>query len=91
MSTGKIIGRVVASRKCSTVEGARLLLLQPTDWHGKPSGDPLVAVDAVGTGAEGEFVFYVGAREAAVAIDTLPPIDAAIVGIIDGVTMMEEG
>lgn len=90
MSPGKIIGRVIATRKHHTLEGGRLLLLQPTDWHGRPSGDPIVALDAVGTGAEDEFVFYVGAREAAVALDTLPPIDAAIVGIIDGVSLKEE-
>ena len=90
MFPGKVIGRVVATKKSKTLEGARLLLLQPTDWLGNPSGDPLVAIDAVGTGAE-EFVFFVGAREAAVAIDTIPPVDAAIVGIIDGVTLQEEG
>jgi ethanolamine utilization protein EutN len=91
LSPGKIIGRVIASKKSSTLEGSRLLLLQPTDWKGNPSGDPLVAIDAVGTGAEGEFVFYVSAREAAVAVDTLPPVDAAIVGIIDGVNLEDEG
>jgi ethanolamine utilization protein EutN len=86
---GKIIGRVVATKKDPALEGARLLLVQPTDWQGKPSGDPLVALDAIGTGAH-EFIFYVGAREAAVAVETVPPVDAAIVAIIDGV-IQEEG
>jgi ethanolamine utilization protein EutN len=90
MMPGKIIGRVVATRKDPALVGARLLLVQPTDWHGKPSGDPLVAIDAIGTGAH-EFVFYVGAREAAVAVEAVPPVDAAIVAIIDGVTLEDEG
>ena len=61
-----------------------MLLIQPLSWDGlKPVGDPLVAVDAVGAGA-GEKVFYVAAREAAVAFDDLPAIDAAVMGIIEG-------
>jgi ethanolamine utilization protein EutN len=89
MQPGRVIGRVVATRKEKTLEGARLLLVQPTDWKGKESGDPFIAIDAVGTGAH-EFIFYVGAREAAVALETIPPVDAAIVGIIDGVVLEED-
>jgi len=89
MQPGRVIGRVVASRKEDSLEGARLLLVQPTDWKGNASGDPFIALDAVGTGAH-EFIFYVGAREAAVAVEAIPPVDAAIVGIIDGVTLEEE-
>lgn len=89
MFAGKIIGRVIATNKDPSLTGARLLLLQPTDWNGKESGDPIVVLDAIGTGAEDEFVFYVGAREAAVAVEAIPPIDAAILGIIDGVTLEE--
>lgn len=93
MQPAKIIGRVVASRKYETLEGARFLLIQPMTWEKKPQGDPIVAVDTVGAGA-GEFVFWVAAREAAVAMggtslkDT-PPVDAAIVGIVDGVNLQD--
>jgi microcompartment protein CcmK/EutM len=89
MKAAKVIGRVVATQKISSLEGLKLLLIQPMSWDKKPQGDPIVAADAVGAGA-GEFVFWVAAREAAVGIggtgmaDT-PPIDAAILGIIDGV------
>src|SRR5207247_10365729 len=63
MQAGLVVGRVVASRKTAALEGARLLLIQPTTWEREPKGDPLVAVDTVGSGA-GEFVFWVAAREA---------------------------
>ncbi len=43
MQPGRVIGRVVASRKEKSLEGARLLLVQPTDWKGNASGDPFVA------------------------------------------------
>lgn len=86
MKAAKVIGRVVASRKYETLEGKRLLLIQPVTWEKEPKGDPIVAVDACGAGFE-EFVFFVKSREAAVAFEDLPPVDAAIVGIIDGVNL----
>ena len=52
-------------------------------------------MDAVGAGA-GEFVFYVKSREAALALSKenklseIPPVDAAVMGIIDGVELQEE-
>ncbi|MCS7184934.1 MAG: EutN/CcmL family microcompartment protein [bacterium] len=88
MKPGVVIGRVWSTRKYETFEGKKLLLIQPTDWRRNPIGDPIVACDAVGAGA-GEFVFYVGAREAAVAFSDLPPCDAAILGIIDNVNIIE--
>lgn len=93
MLAAKVVGRVMASRKYETLEGAKLLLIQPLSWDQKPQGDPIVAVDTVGAGGS-EFVFWVAAREAAVSVggtslkDT-PPIDAAVVGIIDGVNQQE--
>jgi len=91
MFAGKIIGRVVATQKYESLKGLKLLLLQPTTWDKKPKGEPIVAVDTVGSGSS-EFVFYVASREAAVAcggtsLADTPPVDAAIVGIIDGVKM----
>lgn len=93
MRAAKVVGRVMASRKYESLEGAKLLLIQPMTWDKKPKDEVLVAVDTVGAGAN-EFVFWVAAREAAVAVggksmgDT-PPVDAAIVGIIDGVNLQE--
>ena len=88
MYAGIVIGRVWATRKVESTEKIKMLLLQPTTWDRKPVGDPIVAADAVGAGA-GEFVFYVRAREAAVAfggtcLEDTPPYDATILGIIDG-------
>lgn len=85
---GRVIGRIMATQKTETFEGVKLLLIQPLTWDRKLDGDPLVAADAVGAGA-GEFVFYVKAREAAVAFPQLPPSDATVLGIIDGVYFKE--
>ena len=91
MRAALVIGRVTASRKYETLEGKKLLLIQPMTWEKEARGDPIVAVDTVGAGA-GEFVFWVAAREAAVALGGTslkdsPPVDAAILGIVDGVNL----
>ena len=84
MRLAQVIGRVFCSRQDPKMEGKRLLLLQPLSWQSeKPLGPPLVAADVVGTGAS-ERVFYVAAREAAVAFEDLPPVDAAVVGVVEG-------
>ncbi len=84
MHPGIVMGKVVATKKYPPLKGVKLLLVRPTDWEKNPVGDYIVAADAVGAG-EGEFIFYVESREAAVAFEGVPPIDASIVGIIDGV------
>lgn len=84
MKLARVVGRVFCSRQTETVGGKTLLLIQPIAWEDKrPQGDLLVAMDAVGAGASEE-VFWVAAREAAVAFPDLPPVDAAVVGIVEG-------
>ena len=57
MVLGKVIGTVVATRKEEELVGLKLLLVSACDADGKPSGAPVVAVDAVGAGV-GEVVLY---------------------------------
>ena len=84
MRLGRIVGRVFCTRQVASLEGKRYLLVQPLDWDGeKPVGDPLVALDTAGSGSS-EKVYFVSAREAAVAFSDLPPVDAAVVGIVEG-------
>lgn len=84
MKLARVVGRVFCSRQDPALESKKLLLIQPLRWEDESeNGDALVAADAVGAGSS-EKVFWVASREAAVAFDDLPPIDAAIVGIVDG-------
>jgi ethanolamine utilization protein EutN len=84
MKLARVVGRVFCTRQDPALDGKKLLLIQPLDWDGEqPSGDALVAVDAVGSGSS-EKVYFVAAREAAVAFPDVPPVDAAIVGIVEG-------
>ena len=84
MKLARVVGRVFCARQEPAIENKTLLLIQPLRWEDEAAaGDPIVAMDAVGAGAS-EKVFWVAAREAAVAFPDIPPIDAAIVGIVEG-------
>ena len=87
MYLGRVIGTCVASVKHTGLEGYRLLVVEPVDEDGIVCGEPQVAVDVTQAGP-GELVFLVGSREAALACQpTFVPVDAAIVGIVDAVTV----
>ncbi|HUS29770.1 MAG TPA: EutN/CcmL family microcompartment protein [Kofleriaceae bacterium] len=84
MYLGIVTGTVVAERKAAGLEGKKILLVQPVDEHKKAVGDVQAAIDTVQAGV-GDFVYLVGSREAALACDPwFVPVDAAIVGIVDG-------
>ena len=85
MQLARVIGEVVSTMKDANLAGT-LLVLQPIAASGEPSGRTLVAIDSVGAGV-GEHVFYVRGREAAFPFyPAEPPVDAAIVGIVDSWT-----
>ncbi len=88
MDLARVIGRVVCTHKNVSLDGRKLLLVQPLTVEGQDTGRPLVAIDAVGAGA-GERVFYVTGREASFAfIPDHVPTDASIVGIVDRVDLL---
>lgn len=85
MYLGIVKGTIVAERKAQGLEGKKLLLVQPVDEHRTPVGDVQAAVDTVQAG-DGDLVYLVGSREAALALEPwFVPVDAAIVGIVDGI------
>jgi len=91
MYLGIVKGTVVAERKASGLEGTKILLVQPVDEDKKPIGDIQAAIDRVQAGP-GDFVYLVGSREAALACDPwFVPVDAAIVGIVDGLDAPKVG
>ena len=92
MKLGRVIGRVVSTKKHPTLEGLKLLLVQPVDENGKDSGAALVAFDTVRAGV-GDRVFFEGGKEAAQANPNgwFTPADAAIIGIVDSVHVAGSG
>jgi ethanolamine utilization protein EutN len=85
----KVVGTVVATRKDARLESSKLLVARPVDPRGKPDGSYLVAVDTVDAGV-GETVLIVSGSSARMASGLKDcPVDAAIVGVIDTVTVAE--
>lgn len=83
MKLGKVIGRVVSTKKIDSFEGLKLLLVQEVDEKLIPLGDAFVAVDTVQCGP-GELVYYETSKEAGRILETtMNPADAAIMGIVD--------
>ena len=89
MILGKVVGNIWATKKHENFTGATMLLVQPINSDRSPVGMPLAAVDTVGAGV-GELVFYITAKEAIIAMkrtpDHMTPCDAAIVGIVEGMS-----
>ena len=71
-----------------TLEGKKLLVVQPLDKNGSNHGKPLVAIDAVGAGV-GETIYWCRGREASMPWypDQEVPTEATIVGIIDAIDL----
>ena len=57
MKIGKVIGTVVCNQKVDSLNGIKLLLIQPLNETLKEEGTPVVACDAVQAGLN-DIVFY---------------------------------
>ncbi len=89
MILARVVGTVVATRKDPRLEGKKLLILQPVNPEGKAEGGYVVAVDTVGAGNR-ELVLAVSGSSARMADGCKDvPVDTAIVGIVDDVSLDE--
>jgi len=87
MQLGRVVGRVWSSVKNPALEGQRVLVVQPCLPDGTASGKTLLCLDAVGSGA-GELIYWCRGRESSFPfLPTEVPVDATIVGIVDGVQL----
>jgi microcompartment protein CcmK/EutM len=90
MKIVKVVGTAVSTEKDPRLESTKLLLVQDADPSGKTGGIVYIAQDIVGAG-QGELVFLVEGSTARVASgDSTTPVDAAIVGILDSLSLDEK-
>ncbi len=83
MLLGKIVGTLVATRKESSLEGLKFLVLKQLDIEGTETGGYRVAADAVGAGL-GEVVLYAtGSSARQTKFTDKRPCDAVIMAIVD--------
>jgi ethanolamine utilization protein EutN len=91
MLIARVIGEVVATRKHSSHEGLKLLLVQPLNLDGSDRGDALVAVDAVQAGIGEQVLLTTEGFSAFSSVGRpMAPIETAVIGIIDHVELLPE-
>ena len=91
MQIARVIGTVVSTQKNKKFDGAKLMLVQPLNIDDTPRGHALLAVDGVGAGVNEKVLVVLEGRAAGEALGKKgAPVDAAIVGIIDTVTIAED-
>ena len=83
MLTAKVVGNVWATRKEPSLNGLKLLIVEPYDANTGEKSKAIVAADAVGAGI-GELVIVVSGSTARRALgkDDVA-VDATVVAIID--------
>lgn len=91
MQIARVIGNVIATQKHRKFEGAKLMLVQPVTLDGQSKGPAILAVDSVGAGVHERVLVVIEGRAANQALGkTGAPVDAAIIGIIDAVDVVDE-
>ncbi len=82
MQLARVIGNVVCTIKNPSMEGLKLLVLQPITREGKDRGKPMVAVDSIGAGF-GEVVYWCRGKEASLAFPRDVPTECTVIAIVD--------
>jgi ethanolamine utilization protein EutN len=86
---GKIIGNVWATRKEESLNGCKMMIVEPYQYDGHAKPYPIVAVDTIGGGI-GEMVLVVSGSSARISVGSGDkPIDHVIVGIVDEVDLQK--
>jgi len=83
MTLGKVVGTVVATRKESTLDGVKFMLVRVVDVEGKETGAFLVAADAVGVGPDEYVLVASGSSARQTQATNNRPVDAVIMAIVD--------
>ena len=85
MILAHVLGTVVSTRKDRGLLGLKLLLVREVDVTLKPTGNYVVAADAVGAGTDELVMLAQGSSARMTEVSKEKPVDAVIVGIVDAV------
>ena len=83
MNLGKVVGTVVATRKETSMEGLKFMLVRHVDPEGKETGSFVVAADAVGVGPDELVLVATGSSARQTVATDKRPCDAVIMAIVD--------
>jgi microcompartment protein CcmK/EutM len=87
---GEVVGTIVATRKEERLRGLKFQIVKIVNVDLKPTGQFVIAADAVGAGT-GEVVLVAQGSSARLTDKTKEnPVDAVIMGIIDTIELQGE-
>ena len=83
----RIVGNIVSTHKTAHLQGHKLLLVQPVELDQKtPKGNSMIAIDRVNAGKDDlVLVNKEGSSARLILGDDENPVQAVIVGVIDGI------
>lgn len=87
MRIAKVRGTVVSTYKEPSLQGLKFLVVQFMDDQGQPVDDYEVAADTVGAGLDEWVLVSRGSQARRVRDCDTRPIDAAVIAIIDTITL----
>ncbi len=96
MFLARVIGSIVATKKDAMMTGSKLLLLRPllideaNPGQFRPGANTIVAVDALGAGLDEVVLLCQGSSARAAAGMKALPVDAAVIGIVDTVDVLNK-
>lgn len=91
MILGRVCGTVVCTRKDDSLIGMKFLVVEELTLDGaKPTGNHVVAVDAVGAGASEQVLVVAGSSARLTDRTQKKPVDAAVCAIVDQVVFDSE-
>lgn len=90
MLIGRVVGNLVATQKNPKLEGSKLLFVQPLGLDGAARGTPVLAIDGVDAGVGDRVLLIQDGRAAQQVLGRgTAAVDAAIVGVVDALTLTE--
>ncbi|MBN1270345.1 MAG: EutN/CcmL family microcompartment protein [Kiritimatiellae bacterium] len=90
MNLGRVAGTVVSTRKETSMDGLKLLLVRHVDENGKETGGSIVAADAVGAGTGEMVLVATGSSARQTTATDKRPCDAVIMAIVDSWSIGEQ-
>jgi len=86
-----VIGDIVSTVKNDRFTGKKIMIVQPLDLDNNPEGKAFLAIDTVQAGVDDRvLVLREGGSARIIFEDNKIPLQAVIVGVIDGIEISEE-
>lgn len=90
MVIGRVVGDIVATQKAPSHEGRKILVVQPLNLDGTERGEVMLALDAVDAGVGDRVLVSTEGWSSMTSVGRpQSPIDNAVIGVVDSVTLSD--